>query len=410
MNKILKNWLSPRIPREYTQPNYEKDLNIFQKIRTFLVHWFFHPIKRRFAKYYCLLLQKVFGLKVVAITGSSGKSTTKEMLTSILKTKTKTVSSFKNIDPIYNIPTTILRCSPFTRYLVLEMGVEYLNEMNFYLWLVQPNVGVITSIYPTHTEFFKDIEGVYREKIKLATALKNSGIVVLNNECSFLRIFSKGRENIVSYGRNSNIYPSDISFSLKSTKYDLFYEGQKNRIEIPVVGKANVMNSIAALVVAKKLGFGWKEIKKGLKTFKPLEDRLDIFKKEEILVINDTYNSNPEALKEALNVFESFSRGKNKVLVIGDMLELGDLSKKLHLDIAKRIEKVDFDLLICVGRESKTIFDYFKKTGNKKPYFWVKGQGQVDNLLKSRLKNNSVILFKASHSIELDHVVKRLFK
>src|SRR3989344_2587811 len=136
-----------------------------------------HPIKRRISKLYLIFLRRFFGLKVIGITGSAGKTSTKEMIISILSLKARTVASFANIDPVYNIPTTILRCTPLTKYLVLEMGVEYPNEMDFYLWLVKPDVGVITNIFPTHTLFLKDIEGVYKEKSKL---IKNTKIAILN--------------------------------------------------------------------------------------------------------------------------------------------------------------------------------------------------------------------------------------
>ena len=168
--------------------------------------WVIHPIKRRVAKYYLWFLRKFTSIKVIGITGSAGKTTTKEMLASILKLDEKTVYSFANIDPVYNIPTTILKCTLSTKYLILEMGVEYPGEMDFYLWLAQPDIGVITNIFPTHTEFLKDIEGVLEEKSKLIKSLSKNSFAVLNESDSRLKsLVNKTKAKIIWFnGENSD--------------------------------------------------------------------------------------------------------------------------------------------------------------------------------------------------------------
>lgn len=133
----------------------------------------YHPIKNLIANNYLFFLRKFTNIKVIAITGSAGKTTTKEMVTSILKQVAPTVWTKDNIDPVYNIPATILRCTPWTKYLILEMSVEYPGEMDFYLWLAKPDIGVITNIFPTHTEFFGDADGV----LKVQSVLKNLEIL-----------------------------------------------------------------------------------------------------------------------------------------------------------------------------------------------------------------------------------------
>ncbi|MFC1624981.1 UDP-N-acetylmuramoyl-tripeptide--D-alanyl-D-alanine ligase [Patescibacteria group bacterium] len=409
MNKVFKIWLSPKIPKEHCFIKTD-NLSFILRIRKFLVHWFIHPVKRRIARYYCFLLQRMFGMRVIAITGSSGKSTTKEMLASILKLKAKTVYSFKNIDPIYNIPTTILKCTPLTKYLILEMGVEFPGEMDFYLWLVKPDISIITSIYPTHTEFFEDISGVYKEKIKLAEAVINNGSVILNKESKYLDKYSKNKKNIILYGKGSPTYFSNIKFSLKGTIFDLVDNGKKLKVNLPSFGKVNILNSLASFSAARVLNVDQVLIKKGLEDFKPLDHRLTVFKKGKALIIDDTYNSNPEALKESLEVFKFFSKNKVKVLVIGDMLELGKLSKKFHLEVSKELLKTDFDLLVCVGKESKIINDSVKSIIGKNKSYWVQDQKSVDKFIKPFLIKDSIFFFKGSHSIGLDNLVDRLFK
>ena len=204
-NSLARLWFGP-IPDEHVKV-------IIRSPKEYLYKLLIHPIKRRVAKYYLLLLRKVFGLKVIGITGSAGKSTTKEMTASILTESGKTVASYANIDPVFNIPSTILKCSPQTRFLVLEMGVEYPGEMDFYLWLAKPDIGLMTNIYPAHTEFFENIQGIAKEKGKLIRALKPQGFAVLNKENNSLREISKEvKAKIVWYGDGGEVHADNISY------------------------------------------------------------------------------------------------------------------------------------------------------------------------------------------------------
>src|SRR3989304_10463920 len=137
VNKIIRWWVTPKLPLQ----------DVFEK-HNFISQWLMHPIKRRLARYYLKLIQKYTDITVIGVTGSAGKSTTVQMITSILKHRGKTHATPPSIDPVYNIPNTILKCVPGTKYLILEMSVEYPGEMDYYLWLAKPDIGVITKIYP----------------------------------------------------------------------------------------------------------------------------------------------------------------------------------------------------------------------------------------------------------------------
>ena len=207
INPLVQWWLSQKLPARHMVVDRDKlQDSHFKNIIIYVKHYFIHPVKRRIAKYYLVILKKVFNLKVIGITGSAGKTTTKDMLHSILKRNGRVVSSYKNIDPVYNIPSTILRCTPFTTYLVLEMGVEFPGEMDFYLWLVKPNVGVITNISVAHTEFFGDIGGVFREKSKLVKSLTGNDVSVLFREDKQLeKLEYKLRSKVEWFGDGSDV-------------------------------------------------------------------------------------------------------------------------------------------------------------------------------------------------------------
>jgi UDP-N-acetylmuramoyl-tripeptide--D-alanyl-D-alanine ligase len=327
MNSILQWWVGKSLPKAYTLFSDEDNKeNILIKTKIFFLKFIIHPVKRRIAKCYVFFLQRFCGLTVIGITGSAGKTTTKEMLASILKHRKNIISSFANIDPVYNIPTSILRCKPNTKYLILEMGVEYPGEMSFYLWLVSPNIGVITNVYDTHTLFLKNKEGVYEEKVKLVQNLQKDGIAFLNNE---FEIFNKIKNNpqihALFYGDNTNIKATNWHITDKMTTIYTLTIGQSNiSIQLPLIGEGFIQNSLAAASVAYYLKFSLEEIKTGLEKFKPMEHRMKVLNlKNKGIVIDDTYNNNPEAARFSFEVLNLLSKDKKEIVIFGDMLELG---------------------------------------------------------------------------------------
>ena len=364
-----------------------------------------HPIKRRISKLYLAFLRKFFGLKVIGITGSAGKTSTKEMILSILRQKARTVATYANIDPVYNIPSTILRCTPLTKYLVIEMGVEYPNEMDFYLWLSRPDVGVILNIYPTHTEFFRDEEGVFAEKKKLIQGLAEDGLAILNRDDKRLKSLSKKfKFKTIWFGKENYQVKSGNEFTLKmgESKFD---------VQLPLLGEQFVQNAVAAATCAKELGASLLQIKHGLETFTPPEHRMRIIKhKSGAVILDDTYNNNPEAAKAALKTFVDFAKDKKKIVVMGDMLELGELEEKYHRELGAIIGRMNIDYLVGVGSASRTLVASATERLGKAKTRWVSNQSQVISILTPLLKKNTAVLIKGSRSIHLENVVESILK
>lgn len=410
MKKLLKYWLSPKIPDHYLQIKITGN-GFFNDFKAVILFYFIHPVKRRIAKYYCALLKKYFGLQIIAITGSSGKSTTKEMLASILKLKDNTIYSYANIDPVYNIPSTILKCHFKTKYLILEFGVEYPDEMDFYLWMAKPDIGIVTSISPTHTQFFKNTQGVYKEKIKLADFLLDKGLIILNKDNSYLEKYGiNHKDKVIFYGKDSFIDAFNVETKDLKTSYSLKLKNKEIEIDLGVLGEINVKNSLAAIAAALELEIDFEKIKKGLKEYKPLEHRLSLLKIKNTLIIDDTYNNNPVAAKEAIKFFSELAGRKNMAVVFGDMLELGDLSKKYHQEIGEILSKLPLKRIVCVGEESKTIFEIVKRKFGINNSFWVPKENEADKYISDLLEKEYVVLFKASRSIGLDNLITRLSK
>jgi len=413
ISRIVRWWVTPELPIEHIFiPKKKRPEGVYNIFRVYGRKWFIHPIKRRISKYYLVFLKKLFGLKVIGVTGSAGKTTTKEMVVSILTQKgNQVISSYKNIDPVYNIPATILKCRPSTKYLVLEMGVEYPGEMDFYLWLAKPNIGVITNIYPTHTQFFGNEDGIVREKTKLIHGFDKNEIGVLNKENKLLRAAgSKTKAKILWYGKKGDVQAQNVVMNIhKGIKYTLLIDRNKTNIYLPIIGRQFVQNSLAAAAVAYTLGFSLKEIKKGLENFSKPEHRMNIIKlKNKDLLIDDSYNNNPQAAKEALLTLKAVAGNRKKVVVFGDMLELGKEEKKFHLELGRFISNLKIDYLIGVGKLSKQLVKEAQKGLKKSHVFWVEKNDEVLDKLKPFLGRDNIILIKGSRSIGLDLVVDQL--
>jgi len=413
VNPLIKWWFAPNFPEaqaekflNYKPEGFRKIIN--DRLRT----WLIHPIKRRLAKYYLIFLRRVSGLKVIGITGSAGKTTTKDMLASILRGKGRdTISSYKNIDPIFNIPTTILKCCPSTKYLILEMGVEYPGEMDFYLWLAKPDVGIITNIYPTHTLYFKNIEGVAREKLRLAENIRKDGFVVLNKKNLYLKEAGKKIDTKIYWFNNSQNKVSriEITGDLKS-EVNLKIEGKEIKIKLDTLGEQFAINALAASLTAIKLNCFKEQIITGLKDFLSQEHRMRVFKNKKTgaIIIDDTYNNNPEAAMAAFKTLRDLSGKNERIVVFGDMLELGNLEEKEHRRLGREIIKLSPKLVIGVGKASRYFVEEAGKILSKQRVIWVKDWKGVKEELYPELEKNCYVLLKGSRSIGLDNVVSSL--
>jgi UDP-N-acetylmuramyl pentapeptide synthase len=365
-NPIIQWWLTPKFPL----------IHLGDKT-SFIKKWLIHPIKRRIARWYLKYLQSHGGIKVIAITGSAGKTTTKEMLAAILKLEGKTIYSKENIDPIYNIPTTILRTPIGTKYLILEMGVEYPGEMDFYLWLAKPDIGVITNIFPTHLEFLGNVEGVLKEKSKLVLSLSKEDTAVLNSGDSQLKeIASKLKANIQ------------------------WFESNKDQL---------TEDAFAAATVADSLNVPKNKIFEGLKQYQKPKHRLSIIKlKTGTVILDDSYNSNPQALSKTLKFFIHIAGKHNKIAVLGDMKELGKLEESFHREVGREISKMNFQAVIGVGSAIKFLIDEINRSNNYTKTYFVAKQEDVLPVISPYLQDDNYVLIKGSRSIALDKLVDAL--
>lgn len=400
INPLIRWWVTPMLPPEDIFANHN-----------FVSQWLTHPIKRRLAKAYLNYLRRHGEVKVIGITGSVGKTTTTAILASILKRVGKTVCSAEGVDPVYNIPNTILKATPATKFLILEMSVEYIDEMDYYLWLAKPDMGIITNIAVTHTEYLKNKEGVAEEKGKIIKYLDKNATAILNMDDPVVqKLGNNTKAKIVYFGEKTDVSASNIKINNDmSTNFTLKINMNTKIVHMNALGKQFVNNALAAAAAADSLGVGIDDIIKGIELFERPRHRLTVIKSDTNgIIFDDTYNSNPRAASESLDTFTEIAGTRKKIAVIGDMLELGKFEEQAHRELGKKAGSVGLSYLIGVGSAARFIVEEASKRMGNKYCFLVSNFSEALQITKPLLGKDTALFVKGSRSIHLDKLVESL--
>lgn len=340
-------------------------------------------------------LLQTYRCRVVAITGSVGKTTTKDFLTTLLAQKYRIASSPGNSNSQIGIPLSILNHTQgIEEILILEMGMTHFNQLDKLVNIAPPEVALITTTTLVHACNFDNLEEIGLAKSEIFSH-------------PYTRIGILDR-NIVNYDQLASIGSCrKLSFSLDNPKadYHMSVENSKMLVKdsqgtetlnlLAVPGKHNCHNFLAAAAVARQMGMSWQEINEGIPSLKLPERRLQIIEKKGALFVNDSYNANELSVKAALASLPAPQKGGKKIAVLGEMLELGKYSEKCHREVGKAaLEYVD--LMLCFGKESKPIKDIWKEAG--RPAEWALERKDVVEILKKVLQPGDVVLLKGSRS------------
>ena len=361
--------------------------------------------------------RKKLNCVIVAITGSCGKTTTKEMCYNILSKFFKTAKNQANYDNLIGVPLSFLSMEEGTEVGILELGTNQKGEIERLSQIVEPQISVITSIYPSHLEGLDSLEGVLEEKIALFKNTHRNGTIIYNFDQQILREKAQDfSQNKISFGLSSE---ADLSFqnmvlSEEKIKGEIKFRDNFYSLEIKNIGKHNLLNLLASLCVAISLNLELKNILSLIGNEIPLFKRFKIFEKKNFLIIDDTYNANPGSTKAALEFIKDLSKNwEKKVIILGDMKELGKDSKTLHEEIGKLVAKVA-DFAIFIGEMAKSYEKGFKSEENKE----CKTFDSVDELLKNfslkefleKEKRNTAILIKGSRALRMERIVEKLIE
>lgn len=354
------------------------------------------------AKFY----REKLGLKVVGITGSAGKTSTKDLVAAVLSDKYKVFKTKGNFNNEIGLPLMILELDSTYDVAILEMGMRGLGQIKELAEIASPDLGIITNIGISHIEILKTRENILKAKMEIATFFdKNNTLVVCGND-DFLGALPEAQYKIVKtgVGENFEIGAKNIALEELSSKFTV-YDGEKEEeFSLDMPGEHNISNLMLGIAIAKELGVSFEEMKRGLKNIEATSMRLELIKKDEFSILNDCYNSSPVAVKSAIDVMKNIE-GKRRIAVLGTMRELGHKSEEAHREIGKYAKENGIEKVLCFGDFSENI-----KEGYGEGCTVYENKEELIKDLLNIICEGDIILVKASRSLKFEEITKALLE
>ena len=354
--------------------------------------------------------------QVVGVTGSVGKTSTKDIIANVVAQKYSTLKTQGNNNNNIGLPFTIFKLEN-QEAAVIEMGMNHFGEISKLTKIAKPTISVITNIGTSHIGNLGSRENILKAKLEILEGMDKK-ILVINNDNDLLhKYYLENVENkdieIHTYGieNDSEVKAEDIVLNENDSEFICNIKGEKFKIKVPVGGIHFVYNAICAATVGTLLGLNQEQIKNGIETFELTKKRMDITElKNGVTIINDSYNASFESMQASLKYLNGLN-SKRKIAVLGDMFELGEFSEELHEKVGKEVVKNKIDILICCGKNAKYIVENAEKEGMKRQnIYYFETREQVEELVKKIWQSGDSILFKASNGMKFFNIVENLIK
>lgn len=355
------------------------------------------------------MYRQSFDIPIVGLTGSVGKTTTKEMIYSVLSEKFNTLKTQGNLNNEIGLPTTLFSLDESTQAAVIEMGMNHFGEISRLTRTCLPTMAVITNIGVSHIEYLGSRDGILKAKCEIFEGLKKGSFAALNGDDDKLITVKNDDFKIVHYGINNadnDIRATDIEQNGESTSFTVLFDNKEQKVTIPTVGLHNVYDALAAFTVGVCFDIEPQKIADGLSKYTPAGMRQRIKNVNGITVVEDCYNASPDSQKAAVDTLLALN-GKRKIAVLGDMLELGEKSKELHEEVGKYVSEKKIDMLLTYGEQSKFTADAV--TNGVTECFSFVSKDELTKKLLSVLEKGDVVLFKASRGMKLEEVINNLY-
>lgn len=358
------------------------------------------------AEYYISL----FNIPVVGITGSVGKTTTKDMIASVLMQKYNVLKTEGNFNNEIGLPLTVFRITDDTELVVLEMGMNSFGEIHNLSKIAKPDIAVITNVGVSHIENLGSREGILKAKCEIFDYIKNNGTAILNIDNDMLKTLEgKTSFKTLWYGieNKKDIYADNIvKNGVESISCDIHMNNEMFNVCIPVPGEHMVLNAMAAALVGKTLDLSISEIKRGIEEFVPTKMRMAVFKtKNGTTLINDAYNANPVSMKASIDVLSGVEG--EKIAILGDMFELGDFAEKMHYDTGVYAAQKNIDKIICIGNISKSMYEGAVSLGGNAFYFETQ-EDFFENGFEKLINKGATVLVKASRGMHFEKTAEKI--
>jgi len=350
-----------------------------------------------------------FRIPLIAVTGSNGKTTVKEMIAKILSSKYFVLKNEGTKNNHIGVPQTLLRLSDRHQVCILELGTNHEGEIRLLGDIARPDIAVITNIGPSHLEFFGDLESVFKAKSEIFESLGRRGVIAVNGDDAFLSKVRSGKYKVVRFGlgETNDFRATGISATKKTVTFNL---NGRYRFKLNLLGIHNVYNALAAIAVSSRFNAGYAAASEALSAYRPVSMRLNLSMVNGIKIINDAYNSNPISLKSALEALMRYP-ARARWIVSGDMLELGPKAEDFHSRAGKEMASLGADGLFTIGRLSRHTSEAAIASGmDKSRTLHCSSHDEIAALLKKMAKRGDVVLVKGSRGMRMEEVIEKFRK
>ena len=367
----------------------------------FIVENTLHALQE-IAAYY----RQQFSIPVLGITGTSGKTTTKEMLAAILSTRYAVHKTAGNLNNLIGVPLTLLRLTPQHEFAIIEMGTNHFGEIERLTQIARPDSALITNIGRGHLEFLENVAGVAREKTALFQGLSETGRIFVNIDDVHLKPFSTMNRDSVTFGMAGNAdYLAKPLAQDSEGKWKIEIAGTEIQLSLP--GRHNIYNALAAAAVAGSYGVSMQTVKIALEGFRAHDKRMQVLQAGGVTIINDTYNANPDSTTAALRVLAEWQCSGKKIAVLADMLELGTVSMTEHQNIGQTAVELGLDMIWGFGPRTKVLIETARLTVDDRARHFENKTALIDELKKT-VTSGDVVLIKGSRGMAMEEVTCEL--
>ena len=354
--------------------------------------------------------RSLYNIPVIAITGSVGKTSTKDIVANVVSKKYKTLKTEGNNNNNIGLPFTILRLQD-EEVAVIEMGMNHFGEISLLTSIAKPTICIITNIGTSHIGNLGSRENILKAKLEILEGSKKEAVIINNDNDLLHKWYEENKENynIKTYGikEQSDIMAKEIKLEENKSTFTCKINNLEEKINVPVGGEHFILNVLCAITVGEVLKIEEDKIKEGIESFKLTKKRMDIVElKNSIKIINDAYNASLESMTASLKVLSEFK--ERKIAVLGDMFELGDFSEELHKKVGKEVVKNNIDILIACGENARYIADVAREKMDKENVYILRKTEEIKPLLEKIVKNNDVILFKASNGMKFYEIAEEV--
>ncbi len=356
------------------------------------------------------LYRGLFDIPLVGVTGSVGKTTTKEMIACVLSEKFNTLKTAQNLNNEIGMPKTLFGLTKEHGAAVIEMGMNHFGEISRMSNSAKPTMAVITNIGYSHIEHLGSQEGILKAKLEMLEGMKDDAPLIVSADDPMLRDLGQKLERLVltfsTQGNFADICAEDIKEDDGVTTFTIRHADNSLLAVLPTVGIHNVKNALAAYLVGILAGMTPQEIVCGLAKYQPTGNRQNIMEKNGQTVIADCYNASPDSMRAALGVLGNYRCTGRRIAVLGDMLELGEHSEALHAKVGEMAKNAGIDMLFCYGTAAKGIA---ANAGDAVKIFCTENADELTDQLRETTKEGDCVLFKASHGMHLETIIERLY-